>query len=159
MCQRKISWRGYQATGERDYSSPSDRNLYAPSVIVSTILTHPQDTQTLLIDLGPLSVAPKILPPLEKQLPNESLRFWSGVTNAIKSRQFSRATSLKQELEERQREKARQREESGTKWEPRFFTGAVTPLGRPELTEDGKEALQGLQEGRWELKESLVTGA
>lgn len=117
------------------------------------------DTQTLIIDLSPLSVAPKILPPEELQLPNESLRFWSGVTEAITSRQFSRATTLKQELEERQRQKARQREETGTTWQPRFFTGSVTPLGKPELTEEGREALKNLQEGKWELKESEVTAA
>jgi len=112
-----------------------------------------------LIDLGPLIVEPKILPPTEKQLPNESLKFWSGVTEAITSRQFSRATTLKQELEERQREKAKSREQSGNTWQPRFFTGAVTPLGKPELTEEGKEVLQRLQQGDWELKESEITGA
>jgi hypothetical protein len=111
------------------------------------------------MDLTPLSVAPKILPPVEKQLPNESLRFWSDVTDAIVSKQFSRATILKQELEERQREKAKEREAAGNPWQPRFFTGAVTPLGKPELTEDGREVLMGLQDQRWELKESDVTGA
>jgi hypothetical protein len=87
------------------------------------------------------------------------LRFWSGVTEAITARQFSRATTLKQELEERQRAKAKEREDSGAEWQPRFFVGAVTPLGRPELSEEGKEALKGLQEDRWELKESEVLGA
>ena len=75
------------------------------------------------------------------------------------SKQFSRATSLKQELEERQREKAKKREETGTTWQPRFFTGVVTPLGKPELTEEGKEVLKALQEERWELKEGAVIGA
>ena len=111
------------------------------------------------MDLSPLSVAPKTLPPTEMQLPNESLRFWSGVTEAITAKQFSRATTLKQELEERQREKAKEREATGMTWQPRFFTGAVTPLGKPELTEDGKEVLKALQEERWELKESATTGA
>lgn len=111
------------------------------------------------MDLTPLSVAPKVLPPAEKQLPNESLRFWSGVTDAIASKQFSRATTLKQELEERQREKAKEREEKGITWQPRFFTGAVTPLGKPELTEEGREVLKALQEQRWDLEESAATGA
>ena len=104
-------------------------------------------------------VAPKILPPAERQLPNESLRFWSSVTEAINTKQFSRATTLKQEIEERQREKAKAREEMGLKWKPRFFTGSVTPLGKPELTDEGKEVLQSLGEGRWDLKESDVTAA
>ncbi|KAH9212974.1 hypothetical protein DL95DRAFT_169219 [Leptodontidium sp. 2 PMI_412] len=117
------------------------------------------DAQTLLIDLAPLSVAPKLLPPPAAQLPNESLRFWSSVTEAITSRQYSRATALKQELEERQREKAKEREEAGTEWTPRFFVGATSPLGKPELTDEGREALKGLQEDRWELSESKVAGA
>ena len=44
-------------------------------------------------------------------------------------------------------------------WKPRFFTGVVTPLGKPDLTEDGRAVLSRLQEGKWELKESEVTGA
>ena len=75
------------------------------------------------------------------------------------SKQFSRATAIKHELEERQREKAKKREETGATWQPRFFTGIVTPLGKPELTEEGKKVLKALQEERWELKESAVTGA
>lgn len=118
-----------------------------------------QDTPILLMDLVPLTVAPKILPPVEVQLPNESLRFWAGVTEAITARQFSRATTLKQEIEERQREKARQREQAGWEWQPRFFTGAVTPLGRPELTDEGKEVLKNLYEGKWDLKESEYTAS
>ena len=96
---------------------------------------------------------------MEAQLPNESLRFWSSVTEAITARQFSRATSLKTELEERQRAKAKEREETNAEWQPRFFVGAVTPLGKPELTEDGKEVLKGLQGGNWALEENKMYGA
>lgn len=112
-----------------------------------------------IIDLRPLKVAPKVYPPKELQLPNESLRFWSGVTEAISARQFSRATSIKHELEEGQRTKAKEREEQGIEWQPRFFVGAVTPLGRPELSEEGRDVLKALQENRWELKESEILGA
>jgi hypothetical protein len=51
-----------------------------------------------------------VLPPTEKQLPHESLQLWGEVTKAILSKQYSRATTVKQELEEAQREKARERE-------------------------------------------------
>ncbi|TVY35648.1 Oxysterol-binding protein-like protein [Lachnellula subtilissima] len=117
------------------------------------------ENQVLLIDLMPLAVAPKLLPPKDAQLPNESVKFWSGVTEAIHTKQFSHATTLKQELEERQREKAKEREAKGIPWKPRFFTGAVTPLGKPELTEDGREVLDGLHQGNFKLKESEVLGA
>ncbi|RFU26195.1 hypothetical protein B7463_g10142, partial [Scytalidium lignicola] len=126
---------------------------------VSFTLPPKFDKPHVIVDLRPLEVVPKILPPESLQLPNESLRFWSGVTDAIMARQFSRATTIKQELEERQRSKAREREATGTEWSPRFFTGAVTPLGRPHLTDEGKEVLRNMQQEKWELEESQFLGA
>lgn len=114
--------------------------------------------QHVLIDLTPLNVASKVLPPLESQLPNESLKFWSGVTEAITTRQFSHATTLKQELEEGQRQKAKEREVSGEIWKPRFFTETVTSSGKPELTESGRKVLDGLHQGKFELAENEVSG-
>jgi hypothetical protein len=93
---------------------------------------------------------------MDIQLENESLKFWGGVTDAIHSKQFSKATAIKHEIEERQREKAKERDESGVEWTPRFFTGAVTPLGKPELTADGEVALKRLEEGKWELEPNKV---
>lgn len=113
----------------------------------------------LLIDITPLFPATKILPPDEQQLPNESLKFWSEVTNSIMDKQFTQATKLKQDIEERQRQRAAERKEKAVEWKPRFFTGAVTPLGKPELTEEGQKVLQGLRTGDYALEESTVQGA
>ena len=126
---------------------------------VSSRLTLLQQEPTLLIDLRPLHPLPKIIPPETKQLPNESRRFWHNVTVAIVNKQFGQATKLKQDLEERQREKAAERKERNLEWKPRFFTGSVTPAGKPDLTPEGKLALQRLYEGDFHLEESLVTGA
>lgn len=117
-----------------------------------------QDPQPL-VDLNPLWPIPKIIPPENQQLSNESRRFWQGVTEAILSKQYGQATKLKQELEERQREKATARKDQGSAWQPRFFTEALMPKGKPELTEDGRRALRGLQEGDYHLEESAVMGA
>lgn len=114
--------------------------------------------QHVLIDLTPLNVASKVLPPIESQLPNESLKFWSGVTEAITSRQFSHATALKQELEEVQRQKAKEREISGEVFKPRFFTETVTTSGKPELTDSGRKVLDGLHQGKFELTEKEILG-
>lgn len=39
--------------------------------------------------------------------------------------------------------------------QPRFFfTGAVTPVGKPDLTPDGQEALKRLAKGDWTLEEN-----
>ena len=105
----------------------------------------------LLIDLKPLFPSPKIVPPLAEQLPNESQRFWGAVSNAIKNKQYNEATRLKQELEERQREKATKRKETSENYKPRFFKEVTTPSGRAHLTEDGKQALQGLQEENYSI--------
>ncbi|KAL2816340.1 hypothetical protein BJX63DRAFT_145261 [Aspergillus granulosus] len=113
----------------------------------------------LLIDIAPLFPAAKSLPPEETQLSNESRKFWSGVTEAILDKRYSQATKLKQEIEERQRQKAAERQAKNEEWKPRFFTGAVTPLGKPMLSEEGFNALEGLRNENYELKESEVKGA
>ncbi|PSN62421.1 hypothetical protein BS50DRAFT_118320 [Corynespora cassiicola Philippines] len=113
----------------------------------------------LLIDLNPLFPVPKTIPPLEAQLPNESRKFWEGVTNAIVGKQYSLATTLKQEIEERQRQKAAERKAANKEWQPRFFKGALTPVGKPDLTEDGEVALKRLHEDDWTLEENKELGA
>lgn len=112
-----------------------------------------------LIDLSPLWPVPKDIPPPSQQLPNESRQFWSGVTDAIKSKQYSLATRLKQDLEERQREKAAKRKEEGVEWKPRFFTENLSPVGKPDLSEEGRLVLKGLHEGNYDLKPSNVLAA
>jgi hypothetical protein len=47
----------------------------------------------------------------------------------------------------------REREAMGAGWTPRFFTGAVTPVGKPELTAEGERALKLLEAGEWTLEE------
>lgn len=96
---------------------------------------------------------------MEKQLPNESLRFWQSVTDAIKNKQFGEANKLKQEIEERQRQKAKEREESKSEWHPRFFMEATTASGKPELTDDGKTVMEGLHQESLQLAENKETGA
>ena len=118
-----------------------------------------QDPKSLLIDLEPLLPAPKIIPPEADQLPNESRRFWRDVTAAILGRDFGQATKLKQAIEQRQREKAEERRQTNTEWHPRFFAGAVTPAGRPDLTDDGRAALQGLETDRLHLDPNNELGA
>ncbi|KAI9840735.1 MAG: hypothetical protein M1838_003929 [Thelocarpon superellum] len=113
----------------------------------------------LLVDVNPLFPMAKEVPPEEQQLPNESRRFWHDVTQAILLREYSKATTVKQQLEERQRNKAASRKDGGEEWQPRFFTGVFTPVGMPELTEEGQKAMRGLETGDFILTPSVVTGA
>ncbi|KAL4792311.1 hypothetical protein BDV19DRAFT_256753 [Aspergillus venezuelensis] len=113
----------------------------------------------LLIDITPLFPVAKSLPPDENQLSNESRKFWSGVTEAILDKKYSQATKLKVEIEDRQRQKAAERQEKNEEWKPRFFTGAVTPLGKPALSDEGIKALEGLRAAEYQLEESEIKGA
>ncbi|KAK5135034.1 hypothetical protein LTR08_005694 [Meristemomyces frigidus] len=115
--------------------------------------------RVLLIDVNPLRPVPKICPPVNEQLPNESQRFWNGVTESITAKQFNAATSKKQELEERQRERAAERKAQQKEWQPRFFTAATESGGRPHLTEEGKAAMQGLHSGNWHIDPPAEYGA
>ena len=117
--------------------------------------TGPSSKKQLLIDLVPLMPVPKIVPPESAQLPNESRRFWHDVTAAISGKQYAEATRVKQELEERQREKAKKREAADMEWKPRFFTGITDPKGKPELSEEGRAALDRMQHGDFRLNEAV----
>jgi len=123
-----------------------------------TTRTQKKQGKNLLVDLGPLYPTPKVVPPMEKQITNESQRFWDGVTRAIKNKQYSLATNIKQELEENQRVKAKEREQKNEEWRPRFFAGVTTPPGRPELTEEGRQVLTMLDQGKYDIPESKVAG-
>ena len=111
-----------------------------------------EDDKILLIDLNPLSPIPKICPPPEEQLPNESRRFWSDVTKAIIAKQYTTATTRKQELEEAQRQVAAKRKADLKEWIPIYFTTVTESSGRPELNELGKSAMQGMHDDVWHLE-------
>ena len=118
----------------------------------------PADKQ-LLIDLVPLMPVPKICPPPEEQLPNESRRFWKDVTAAIQERRFGDANRIKQEIEQKQRDKAAERKTQSMEWRPRFFSDVAEDGGQPHLSEDGKLLLAGMQTREFALKEAEVTAA
>ncbi len=113
--------------------------------------SHPPEDQITIIDIAPLTVAPKSLPPDELQLDNESLQLWGGVTKAILDKQYSKATAVKQELEEGQRDKARARERTGEVWKPVFFEQVTGNGGRPQLSAKGEEVLLRAQRGEWSM--------
>jgi hypothetical protein len=112
----------------------------------------PPEHQYTIIDIAPLHVASKVLPPEDQQLPNESLTLWGGVTKAILSKQYSKATEVKVQLEEQQREKARQREKNNETWHPVFFEHPVGNGGKPDLTDKGRQVLERAQKDDWSME-------
>ncbi|KAB8659294.1 hypothetical protein FH972_026183 [Carpinus fangiana] len=114
----------------------------------------PAEKKVQIIDLRPLYPVDKIVPPEDQQLENESRRFWTAVTEAILSKQYGAATTAKVDIEERQRQKAKEREARNATWQPRFFTEPLGPDGQPELTADGRDTLNRLHAKEWALTPS-----
>lgn len=84
---------------------------------------------------------------------------WAPVTNAILSKKYNEATTAKQEIEERQRQKAADRKSRNIEWRPRFFKEALTPPGQPILSEEGIDAIKRMHVDDYKLRPSPETAA
>jgi hypothetical protein len=98
-----------------------------------------------------LHPSPKICPEPHEQLDNESRKTWAKVTEAIYAKDYAKATQLKQDIEERQRQKAALRKEKDIQFKPRFFEDMHQNTGQPHLSEEGKKALKGMHAGDFKL--------
>ena len=106
---------------------------------------EPTKDKQLIIDITPLMPVPKIVPPPDEQLDNESRKLWSDVSDAINDRKYGDATTKKQDVEQKQRDRAAEREKDKKVFKPRFFQNATDPSGRPELTEEGRKVIKDMQ--------------
>lgn len=99
----------------------------------------------VLLNMVPLGVAPKTVAPLDAQDALETRKIWSGVTDALVAKNYSLASKRKQELEQKQRDKAEARKKAGEEHAARFFEpeGAEWQ-GRPALSAEGVRAIDDL---------------
>ncbi|XP_038068641.1 oxysterol-binding protein-related protein 9-like isoform X2 [Patiria miniata] len=63
----------------------------------------------------------KRIMPTEKQGEYESKKLWKGVTHYLKTKNIDKATECKHFLEQRQRQEAKDRKETGEKWQTKYF--------------------------------------
>ncbi|KAG9104509.1 hypothetical protein FRC06_001890 [Ceratobasidium sp. 370] len=109
----------------------------------------------VLFDTAKENVVEKFVFPEEEQEPNESQRLWTKLTDAIHHKDMDAATDAKAEVENAQREAARNREETGTKHVPRFFEvnrqGQWVPkiLNGEGIPADPNAAVQYVQDWIW----------
>jgi oxysterol-binding protein-related protein 9/10/11 len=104
------SWRG-KITWTKTRGADTVSHVLARSNATSQG-QHAQSPKTL-IDVSHLAVLPKTVRPLHAQGPYESRRFWRPVTEAIKGKEYSKATKAKQAIEQAQREIASARAKKG----------------------------------------------
>ncbi|KAJ2706944.1 Oxysterol-binding protein OBPa [Coemansia spiralis] len=86
-----------------------------------TDLRKPGAVPEVLFDAATEHVVPQTVAGLAEQEPNESRNLWRDVTCAIRAGNQDAATTYKMAIEEQQRLDARDREDRGERFEPRFF--------------------------------------
>ena len=79
--------------------------------------------------------------PLSQQGPLESRKVWLPVSSALFSKDYYKATKEKQNIEERQRQKAAERKANKQEFDSDFFKLPVV-CGKPELKSAGVNALK-----------------
>merc|ERR1711872_1145683 len=77
-------------------------------------------TETFL-DMSSMPVVPKHVKKVAEQEKYESRRLWREVTHGLKTNNIEAATEAKCGLEQKQREEAKSRKETGEIWENRIF--------------------------------------
>ncbi|KAK4055438.1 hypothetical protein OIO90_003276 [Microbotryomycetes sp. JL221] len=109
--------------------------------------------ERVLIDMVPLAVQPKTVAPLSEQDELETRKVWDSVSRALLDKDFSRASKNKQELEQKQRDKAAERKKIGEVYKPKFFEAEPDRVedwdGRPRLTQSGQEAIEQMFQAEW----------
>ncbi|KAH7924369.1 hypothetical protein BV22DRAFT_1035182 [Leucogyrophana mollusca] len=113
-----------------------------PAASASSASLVPVDAEyATLVDLSTLQVVPKVVRPLEKQLPDESRRLWDGVTARLVNKEYGDATKCKLAIEQRQRDAASERKRKGVEFIPSYFEKDIS-AGIPVLTEAGRKAIE-----------------
>lgn len=69
------------------------------------------------INVHNLNIIKKIVKPISQQMENESRKLWKEVTAGLKFNNIDMATNAKQELEQKQRDEAKERKENNIEWE------------------------------------------
>ncbi|CAE6418754.1 unnamed protein product [Rhizoctonia solani] len=98
------------------------------------------ETHTL-VDLAALAILPKRVRPIEEQLPNESHRLWEHVTKNLLSKNYSEATRVKQNIEQKQRDDAAGRKAKNEEFVPVYFEQDISN-GQPVLTAEGRKVVE-----------------
>ena len=88
-----------------------------PSTIPSARMEY-----TTLIDLAVLRAIPKVVRPVERQLPYESRKLWYDVTRNLVEKTYSDATREKVQIEQRQRDLAAERKRKGVEYVEFLFS-------------------------------------
>ncbi|XP_045477883.1 oxysterol-binding protein-related protein 9 isoform X2 [Harmonia axyridis] len=77
--------------------------------------------EEFVIDVNKLEIVKKLVKPISQQEENESRKVWRDVTLGLKVNDIDKATAAKQKVEQRQRDEAKERKETGEEWNTKLF--------------------------------------
>lgn len=69
------------------------------------------------VDVHKLKIVKKIVRPISQQRENESRNLWKDVTAGLKYNDIEKATQAKADLEQKQRDEAKERKLTNVEWE------------------------------------------
>ncbi|KAL8853587.1 MAG: hypothetical protein Q9221_001573 [Calogaya cf. arnoldii] len=121
-----------EKTGETLYELSG---MWSGEMIAKNVMTGKKE---VLFDATHARHTPPSVRPLEEQDEGESQKLWHKTVIAIKEQNHEAATDEKTKIEDRQRELAAQRQQSGTEWHPKLFRKV---RGGPGGSEEGEEDL------------------
>lgn len=76
----------------------------------------------VFVDVNKIPIFKKIVQPISEQRENESRRIWVDVTAGLRFNDIDRATNAKARLEQKQRDEAKQRKETNSEWDTKYFS-------------------------------------
>lgn len=86
-----------------------------------------QDKPEMFVNVNELSIVNKQIRPIVEQDSNESRKLWKEVTRGLKFNEIEKASNAKAEIEQTQREEAKERKVNNVDWETKviFFSSQV----------------------------------
>ncbi|KAF2893863.1 hypothetical protein ILUMI_12304 [Ignelater luminosus] len=80
-----------------------------------------QEKSEEFVNVNRLAIIKKRIRPISEQEENESRKLWKEVTRALRFNDIDKATNAKFQLEQKQRDEARERKLTNTEWETKLF--------------------------------------
>lgn len=87
-----------------------------PILFIENVFHVFQDVEEF-VDVHKLRIVKKIVRPISQQQENESRRLWKEVTAGLKFNDIEKATQAKADLEQKQRNEAKERKAQHLEWE------------------------------------------
>ena len=122
--RNRIRWRKVAATPSYSTPNATSQSSVKSGRSSNSSIFEPTEYTTLL-DLSTVYPIPKTVRALDKQLPYESRKLWSDVTDRLVKKEFGEATKAKLSIEQRQRDQAAERKRTGAEYVFFFFVDYI----------------------------------